>query len=142
VTLAIGATFGRYQIVSQLGQGGMATVYKAFQPALDRYVALKVLRSGLMDDPEQRERFEREAKAIARLRHPNIVQIFDFDTLEEHSYLVMEFVDGGTLKSKLTELSRENQKFPRGLGWLAGRIQSTFTTSAAVARYSASVRAR
>jgi len=112
MTLATGATVGRYQIVSQLGAGGMATVYKAFQPALDRYVALKVLRQGIMDDPDQRERFEREAKAIARLRHPNIVQVFDFDTVEGYSFLVIELIDGGTLKMKLTELSRAGQKLP------------------------------
>jgi len=114
MSMAIGSTLGRYQIVAQLGSGGMATVYKAFQPALDRFVALKVLRPGLIEDPEQRERFEREAKAIARLRHPNIVQVFDFDTIETQSFLVLEFVDGGTLKAKLTELGAVDQRLPRG----------------------------
>ena len=111
--IATGSTLGRYQIVAPLGQGGMATVYKAFQPALDRYVALKVLRSGIVDDPEQRERFDREAKAIARLRHPSIVQVFDFDSVDGQSFLVMEFVDGDTLKSKLTELSKAGVRLPR-----------------------------
>ena len=119
--LANGATLGRYQIVSPLGQGGMASVYKAFQPALDRYVALKVLRAGIVDDPEQRERFEREAKAIARLRHPSIVQVFDFDNVDGTAFLVMEFIDGGTLKTKLTELAGTGQRLPRGE---AGRIIS------------------
>ena len=112
--LATGSTLGRYQIVSPLGQGGMATVYKAFQPALDRYVALKLLRAGIVDDAEQRERFDREAKAIARLRHPSIVQVFDFDTIEGQSFLVMEFIDGGTLKTKQTELATAGQHLPRG----------------------------
>ena len=114
MSLASGTTLGRYQIVSPLGQGGMASVYKAFQPALDRYVALKILRSGIVDDPEQRERFEREAKAIARLRHPSIVQVFDFDSVDGQSFIVMEFIDGGTLKTKLTELSAAGQRLPRG----------------------------
>ena len=130
VPIATGATVGRYQIVSPLGQGGMATVYKAFQPALDRYVALKVLRSGIVDEPEQRERFEREAKAIARLRHPSIVQVFDFDTVEEQSFIVMEFIDGGTLKTRLMELSAAGQRLPRGdVGRIISEVADALDTA-------------
>jgi serine/threonine-protein kinase len=121
---------GRFQIVSPLGQGGMATVYKAFQPALDRYVALKLLRAGIVDEPEQRERFEREAKAIARLRHPSIVQVFDFDTVEGQSFLVMEFIDGGTLKNRMTELSSAGKRLPRGdVGRIVGEIADALDTA-------------
>lgn len=70
MTLAPGQTLGRYQILEPLGEGGMTTVYKAQQPALDRVVALKFIRSGFLEDREFMERFEREAKAIARLEHP------------------------------------------------------------------------
>ncbi len=114
MTLPDGTTIGRFQILAQLGKGGMATVYKAFQPALDRTVALKVLHPGISESPEMRERFDREAKAIARLQHPNIIQVFDFDTVDGHSFLVMELVDGGTLKAKLVELARTGQRIPLG----------------------------
>ena len=128
--LATGSTLGRFQIVSPLGQGGMATVYKAFQPALDRYVALKLLRGGIVDEPEQRERFEREAKAIARLRHPSIVQVFDFDTVDGQSFLVMEFIDGGTLKGRLNELASAGQKLPRGdVARIIGEVADALDTA-------------
>lgn len=114
MTLPAGTTIGRFQILAQLGKGGMATVYKAFQPSLDRTVALKVLHPGISESPEMRERFDREAKAIARLQHPNIIQVFDFDTVDGHSFLVMELVDGGTLKAKLVDLARTGQRLPLG----------------------------
>ena len=130
VPLATGSTLGRFQIVSPLGQGGMATVYKAFQPALERYVALKLLRAGVVDDPEQRERFDREATAIARLRHPSIVQVFDFDSVEGQSFLVMEFIDGGTLKEKLTQLVSAGQRLPRGdVSRIIGEIADALDTA-------------
>ena len=93
-------TLGQYHIIEQIGRGGMATVYKAFQPALDRYVAVKVLV------PDRVEtnfvvRFEREARAIAKLRHRNILTIFDYGHQGDLFYLVMEYVRGGTLKERL-----------------------------------------
>ena len=111
MTLAPGTTIGRYQILEPLGQGGMATVYKAFQPSLQREVALKVLRPGFAQDPEFRQRFEREAIAIARLRHPHIVQVFDFEVAASGEYaLAMEFLEGGTLKERLTELAAQGKQ--------------------------------
>ncbi|MDE3103044.1 MAG: serine/threonine protein kinase [Chloroflexota bacterium] len=105
MTLLPGTTVGRYQILEPLGQGGMATVYKAFQPSLQREVALKVLRPGYAQDAEFRERFEREAIAIAKLRHPHIVQVFDFEVAPSGEYvLAMEFLEGGTLKDRLATL--------------------------------------
>ncbi len=81
----------------------MARVYKAYQASLDRYVALKVLHSHLAEDPDFVNRFEREATAVARLRHPNIVQVFDYDVQDDLYYIVMEFVEGPTLKAEITQ---------------------------------------
>ncbi|HEY8149264.1 MAG TPA: serine/threonine protein kinase, partial [Vicinamibacteria bacterium] len=75
MTLASGTTFGVYQILDPLGRGGMATVYKAYEPGLDRYVALKILPREFLHDEGFAERFKREAKVIARLEHPNIIPI-------------------------------------------------------------------
>ena len=72
-----GENVGAYRIIEQLGQGGMATVYKAYHPALDRYVAIKALHPAIMEDPNFLARFEREAKVVAKLEHPNIVPIYD-----------------------------------------------------------------
>jgi serine/threonine protein kinase len=74
----IGQTLGQYRIVEQIGVGGMATVFKAYQPALDRYVAVKVLPPFHAEQPGFNERFVREARAVARLHHPNILPVYDF----------------------------------------------------------------
>ncbi len=96
-----GAIIGQYHIIEQIGRGGMATVYKAYQPNLDRYVAVKVLATDLADTKDFIARFEREARAVARLRHRNILTIFDYGCQEEVFYLVMEYVGGGTLIERL-----------------------------------------
>ncbi len=106
----IGKTIGKYEIVEYIGRGATADVYKAYQPVLERYVAIKLLHPFLSEDPEFLIRFQTEAKAAARLRHPNIVQVIDFDTLHGMYYLVMEFIDGTTLKSKLQELNANQQR--------------------------------
>lgn len=103
MTLVPGTALGRYQVIEPLGSGGMATVYKAYQPSLEREVALKVLRPGFADDPEFLARFQREARAIAKLRHPHIVQVFDFEQVEGRYLLAMEYLEGGTLKDRLAE---------------------------------------
>jgi serine/threonine-protein kinase len=108
----IGKTIGKYKIVAHLGHGATADVYKAFQETLDRHVAIKLLHPFLADDADFLTRFQREAKAIARLRHPNIVQVYDFDVIERIYYLVMEFVDGYTLKTKLQELAATRLVMP------------------------------
>ena len=99
-----GQTIGRYRIIEQVGHGGMADVYKAYQPSLDRNVAIKVIHPFLADDADFLSRFEREAKVVATLRHPNIVQVYDFDAEAGLYYMVMEFIDGGTLKTLLEKL--------------------------------------
>ncbi len=105
----VGKTFGKYRIVEQLGRGGMAEVYKAYQPGLDRYVAVKVMHSFLADDKDFLARFQREAKLVASMRHPNIVQVHDFDVEGGLYYMVMEFIDGETLKTRLQNLEERNQ---------------------------------
>jgi serine/threonine protein kinase/formylglycine-generating enzyme required for sulfatase activity len=96
----VGKKLGKYQIVSQLGQGGMAEVYKAYHPDLERYVAIKLLHAHV-NAPEFAARFKREAAAIAKLRHPNIVQVYDFDTDDERAYMVMELIEGATFQDRL-----------------------------------------
>lgn len=95
---------GKYEVIERLGRGGMAEVYRAHQGSLGRDVAIKVLHPFLADDPEFKTRFQKEARNIARLRHPNIVQVYDFenDSEQENYYMVMELVDGPTLKELLT----------------------------------------
>jgi len=78
MTFNIGENVGAYRIVEQLGQGGMATVFKAYHAALDRYVAIKVLHAAFKEDPTFLARFQREARVVARLEHPNIVPVYDF----------------------------------------------------------------
>jgi serine/threonine protein kinase len=96
-----GRQLGSYRIVAPLGEGGMAAVYKAYQPAMDRYVAVKVLPRRLAGDPQFTARFQREAKILAKLLHPNILQVFDYGQAEGFSYIVMPLVPGGTLKDSL-----------------------------------------
>jgi serine/threonine protein kinase len=96
-----GENVGSYRIIEKLGQGGMATVFKAYHPSLDRYVAIKVLHPAFKEDPQFLERFTREARVVARLEHPNIVQVYDFAEHEGQPYLVMKYIEGETLKARL-----------------------------------------
>jgi eukaryotic-like serine/threonine-protein kinase len=105
-----GSTLGKYQVIEEIGKGGMARVYKAFQPSLSRFVAIKVLHSHLMEGQSILERFQREARAAASLRHPNIVQVFDFDVQGNLYYMVMEFIDGTTLKDMLERLAQSGKR--------------------------------
>jgi len=93
----IAKAFPQLEIISVIGRGGMGTVYKARQPQLDRIVALKVLSPELSSDPAFAERFSREAKALARLNHPNIVAVYDFGKIVNFYYFIMELVDGLSL---------------------------------------------
>ncbi len=107
---------GKYEIIDRLGRGGMAEVYRGYHPALDRYVAIKLLHPFLSDDPEFKDRFENEARNVAKLKHPNIVQVYDFeyDAESESYYMVMELINGLTLKDRLLELARTHGSFPVG----------------------------
>jgi len=105
----IGKTLGQYTIVEKLGQGGMAEVFKAYQPALDRYVAIKILHSMVAMDEQFLARFQHEARAVAKLRHGHIVQVYDFGSEDNTYYMVMEFIDGQTLKARLRDLKEAGQ---------------------------------
>jgi len=96
-----GKSLGRYHVVEQLGEGGMATVFKAFDSSLERYVAIKVIRTEKGMDEEFLKRFQREAKALAQLDHPYILKVLDYGEQDGIPYLVMPFVTGGTLKQRL-----------------------------------------
>ena len=98
-----GTALGPYQIESPLGAGGMGEVYKARDSRLDRTVAIKVLPAHVATDPDLKQRFEREAKAIAALNHPNICILHDIGTEGDTGFLVMEYIDGQTLAQRLEQ---------------------------------------
>ena len=102
VSLFPGSSLGRYRVIEQLGRGGMATVFKCHDPTLDRHVAVKVLPSYYTEDPTFVGRFAQEARTVASLNNPNILQIFDFGDDKGFTYIVTEMVSGGTLEDKLT----------------------------------------
>src|SRR5260370_28159792 len=103
MAFVIGESVGPYRITEQLGQGGMATVYRAYHANLDRYVAIKVLHPAFKEDPNFLTRFQREAQIVARLEHPNIVPIYDYSDHDGQPYLVMKFIEGQTLKARVAE---------------------------------------
>ena len=94
----VGHSLGPYTIMGKLGQGGMADVYKAFHPKLEVYRAIKVIRPEFVRTGDFRARFQKEAQAVAALRHPNIVQVQDFGDHDDSFFMVMEFIDGKNLK--------------------------------------------
>jgi hypothetical protein len=96
----------RFRLDEQVGSGGMSTVYRAFDQTLERTVAIKLMHRSLSGDEAQLERFRREARAAARLSHPNVVTVIDAGEDEGHPYIVFEFVDGETLKSRIKRLGR------------------------------------
>jgi len=125
-TLA-GQTVGKYKLQERLGRGGMAEVYKAHHPKLDRTVTIKILHGYLAEGQDFLARFEREARAVASLRHAHIVQIHDFDVDHETYYMVMEYINGGTLQDQMADLARAGKHMPLGqvlaiLGQVAGAL--------------------
>lgn len=111
----IGKHIGKYEIKNLLGRGGMGEVYQAVHPTLERDVAIKTIYANLAQDPGTVDRFRREAKVIAGLRHPGIVQVYDFDIEGETFYMVMEFVPGETLHQRLSTLHTKSERLPLGL---------------------------
>jgi serine/threonine protein kinase len=96
-----GKQLGSYRVVAPLGEGGMAIVYKAYQAGMDRYVALKILPRYFASDPQFSGRFEQEAKVLARLLHPHILPVHDYGEVDGYTYIVMPFVESGTLADLL-----------------------------------------
>src|SRR6187399_2585998 len=94
----------RYKLIEEVGQGGMAVVYRATDETLKRVVAIKVLHQHLAAEPESKARLEREAQAVAKLRHENILEIFDYSgTNSPNAFIVTEFIDGQTLKQFMSD---------------------------------------
>ena len=110
----IGKTLGPYRILERIGRGGMATVYKAYQPSLDRDVAVKVLPAHLSEEASFAKRFQREARAVAKLEHPHILAVYDSGQEGDLSFIVMRYVEAGTLKDVIGS--------PLELGYIADLI--------------------
>ena len=101
--MAIPEKIGRYNVKSELGRGGMATVYRAFDPSFDREVAIKVLPREMLHDPQFRSRFEREIKLVASLEHPSIVPVYDVGDVDGQPYFVMRYMPGGSLSELIAK---------------------------------------
>src|SRR6185436_3200326 len=108
----LGKTIGKVRIDKYLAHGGMAEVYLGTHLTLDRPVAVKVLHGYIEENNDLLMRFQREAKVVAGLRHPNIVQIYDFDAIDGHPYIVMEYLKGPPLNSYLRGLHSRNERIP------------------------------
>ena len=118
----IGTTLGNYRIVEQIGMGGMATVYKAYDASTDRYVAVKVLPQHYSQDPMFVERFRREAKAIAKLEHINILPVHAYGEEDGTAYMVMRYLETGTLTELLKQRSLSLEEASRLLSQMAGAL--------------------
>jgi len=101
----VGENIGPYQLLEKIAEGGMGTVFKAYHPALDRYVALKIIHPAHREDETFAARFQREARVVAKLEHPNIVPVYDYAEYEGLAYLVMKYIEGSTLKNRLSQRS-------------------------------------
>ena len=124
IPMAIPEKIGRYLIKSELGRGGMATVYRAFDPSFDREVAIKVLPREMLHDPQFRSRFEREIKMVAALEHPSIVPVYDVGDDDGQPYFVMRYMTGGSLSNaiesdrfSLQDTARIVEKIAQGLAY-------------------------
>src|SRR5215216_5590894 len=96
----------RYRLEEKIGSGGMSTVYRAFDPMLERWVAIKLMHRDISNDPDQLERFRREARAVAQLNHPHVVTVIDAGEDDGAPYIVFEYVEGETLKERIRRLGR------------------------------------
>src|SRR5688572_21277903 len=103
MTDLIGKTFGAYQLIEQIGAGGMAVVYKAYQPGLDRYAAVKILHASFSSEEQFVRRFQREARAVTKLEHAHILPIYDHGQQDGMAYLVMRYIEAGTLRNRMTK---------------------------------------
>ena len=118
----IGKKLRAYEITEEIGAGGMATVFRAYQPSMDRHVAIKVIRSSILHDDGLRERFQREARLIARLEHPHLLPVYDFDGESDPPYIVMRYLEGGTLKQVQQRGTVPREEILHVLRQLAGAL--------------------
>ncbi len=117
-----GMQFGPYQMLRPLGEGGMAMVYRAYQPSVEREVAVKVLPQQYANDPQFSERFKREAKTLATLQHPRILAVFDYGQAEGYSYMVMPLVNAGSLTDYLKGRTVSFSETVRIIGQIADAL--------------------
>src|SRR5918994_677887 len=96
----------RYRLEEKIGSGGISSVYRAFDPTLERWGAIKLMHRDISADPDQLERFRREARAVAQLNHPHVVTVIDAGEDEGAPYIVFEYVEGETLKDRIRRLGR------------------------------------
>src|SRR5262249_4699218 len=113
-----------YEVEAVLGRGGMGIVFRARHLRLNRPVALKMLLARAFPPPRERERFQREAEAVAGLRHPNIVQVYDVGEYDARPYFTMEFTEGGSLARKLAGTPQPTHQAARLVAILAGAVQA------------------
>jgi serine/threonine protein kinase len=114
MALTSGVKLGPYEIVAPLGAGGMGEVYRARDTRLNRIVAIKILPAHLSQNAEAKERFDREARAISSLSHPNICHLYDVGRQDGTSYLIMEYLDGETLADRLQKGPLARARGPKG----------------------------
>ncbi len=115
---------GRYEVKSEIGRGGMATVYHAYDPNFERDVAIKILPQAFLHDPQFRERFQREAKMIALLEHPAIVPVYDFGEEENQPYIVMRYMAGGSIAERLRQSPLSVEETSRIISRLAPALDA------------------
>ena len=117
-----GMTVGSYRILEQVGLGGMATVFKAYDPGTDRYVAIKIVSPHFANNPEFRERFRREAKSIAMLEHLHIIPVYAFGEEGDTAYLVLRYMDTGTLRDRMNDHPLDFAEAGRLIDQIAGAL--------------------
>jgi serine/threonine protein kinase len=119
----IGRKLGQYQIEAKIGSGGMASIFKAYQSSLERYVAIKVLPPSLASqNPIFTQRFQREAKSIARLHHPNILPVYDFGVDSDYTYIVMRYVMGAQTLGQIMSYSFNNERIIHFISQIANAL--------------------
>lgn len=131
MSLSTGTRLGAFEILAPIGAGGMGEVYKAKDTRLDRIVAIKVLPEHLAQNPERKQRFEREAKAISQLNHPHICTLYDIDCDNGIDFLVMEYIEGQTLAERL----KKGALLSTRRSSTAARLQTVWTRRTAPASF-------